>query len=252
MTHPHHALVVGAGGALGQEVVRALLREGIATSAAGRSLADGVTVRRFEAVDVRTVDWDRLFVELSEPLPAVDLVVFVAGSAAFGPAVDMPETDVRDVFEVNFWAPSRAARAAASFWRERKGPGTFVAVLSIAGRRAVPGEAYYGAGKAATSRFLEVLDLEERDVGSRFIPVYPGRIRTPFRDSARWYGPRPEESGYAASPEEVAHKTVDVLLGRRRRRVFGLREQLIDLADRFSPALYDSLLLRRRSRGEKG
>jgi NAD(P)-dependent dehydrogenase (short-subunit alcohol dehydrogenase family) len=237
---------------LGQAVLHVLHREGFAVSAAGRSRPEGVPVRRFEALDIRATGWERLYVELSEPSPAVDLVVFVAGSAVFGPAVRTPESDVRDVFEVNFWAPSRAALAAASFWRERRTPGRFVAVLSIAGRRAVPDEAYYGASKAAAARFLEVLDLEERDSGRRFLAVYPGRIRTPFRDSARWYGPRGEEPDYAASAEEVARKTVDVLLGRRRRRVFGLREQLIDLADRISPALYDSILARRRSRREKG
>lgn len=251
MTVPHHALVVGAGGALGRAVVLALQAEGIAVSATGRSLAPGLAVARFEALDVRTADWQALLAGQAGSLPVVDLVVFVAGAAVFGPAAKTPEEGARDVFEVNFWAPGRAARAAASFWQERHVAGRFVAVLSIAGRRAVPGEAYYGASKAAAARFLEALDLETRPSGIRFLPVFPGRIRTPFRDSAPWFGPRPEEPAYAASAEDVARKVVDVLLGRRHRRVFGLREQLIDLADRVSPALYDSVLAGRRSRGER-
>lgn len=250
MNGTRHALVVGAGGALGQAVVRVLGAEGVVVSAAGRSLAEGVTVRGFETIDVRTADWEGVLARAGDAPPPVDLVVYVAGTAVFGEVLETPEDEARELFELNLWAMSRAARAAASLWQSRGLRGSFVAVLSVAGRRAVPGEGYYGASKAAASRLLETLDLESRGTGCRFLGVFPGRTKTPFRDTARWFGKRAAEPPYAASPEEVARKTVDVLLGRRLGRVFGLREQIVDLADRISPALYDWVLARRRSRGK--
>jgi short-subunit dehydrogenase len=112
-------------------------------------------------------------------------------------------------------------------------------------RRAVPFEAHYAASKAAAARFIECLHLEHEGDGLRFVPVYPGMLRTPFRTEAEWFGLAPPGGG-GADARGAARAIVAVLRGRRRSRVIGWRERAIDLADRVSPALYDRAVLRRR------
>src|SRR5258708_38953858 len=101
----------------------------------------------------------------------------VEGVAALGRAAAVPTARARRLFEANVWGPVAAATAADVLWGAPR-LGTFVSVASIAGRRAVPFDAHYCAGKAACARFLEALDLEHPGGRARCLSVYPARRRT--------------------------------------------------------------------------
>jgi NAD(P)-dependent dehydrogenase (short-subunit alcohol dehydrogenase family) len=229
---------------VGSAVARELRRRGARVTGAGRTPPDQGAVDLFLPLDLASADWAALFAAASKDRP-LDAIVYAAGLGAFGHTGAVPEEQGRAVFEINFWALTEAARAAATLWTRDGRPGTFLAVLSIAGRRAVPFEAYYGASKAAALRFLEVLDLETPE-SIRFVAAAPGLIRSPFRSRAAWYGmPEPATTG-GASPEDTAVALCALLEGSRESRVIGWRELAIDLADRLAPGLYDRLVLRPR------
>ncbi len=241
-----HVLVVGGVGGVGGAVVRSLAEARVPVSVAGRRASADRGVRASRVVDATTTDWDALYRELDEPEAPLDGVVFVAGTAVYGRTTRIPADRARQVFELNFWACTAAATAAARHWSERRTRGTFVAVLSLLARRAVAFEAHYAASKAAAARFLECLELEHAAAGLRFVPVYPGRLRTGFRRDAEWFGIEPSRTDGGTDPRETARAIVAVLAGKRRSRVFGWRERTIDLADRIAPALYDRAVLWRR------
>lgn len=245
---PRHALVISPHGGIGGAVACELRRRGARVSGAGRTPPASGVVDVFHPIDLAGLDWAALYERVAADRP-LDAIVYAAGTAAFGRTADIPVEDARAAFEVNFWALAAAARAAVTRWEGEKTAGCFLAVLSIAGLRAVPFEALYGASKAAAVRYLETLQLEVSPF-IRLVPACPGLIRTAFREHARWHGVAPEASDYGASPEMAAGALCDLLEGSRRARVIGWREQAINLADRLLPGLYDRLILRRRvSRG---
>lgn len=242
-------LIVGGAGALGAELGRLLLDRGVEVVVAGRSRAADDRVRRSYPIDAVAADWRSLYSTVErETAGPIDAVLFVAGTAAYGKTALCPTDRVRSVFELNFWSCAEAARSAAEHWAASRRPGTFLAVLSIVARRAVPFEAYYAASKAAAARFLECLDLEYSERGIRFLAALPGTLDTPFRSRAEWYGlARPSAEG-GAEVGPTARAILRLLSGSRKSRVIGWRERSIDLADRLAPGLYDRLVLRRRVR----
>ncbi len=240
-------VIVGGAGGLGSELVRQLLDRGLEVVVAGRSRAADARVARSHLIDAAGVDWRSLYRTIAEDgSTPIDAVVFVAGTAAYGRTELFPAERARAIFDLNFWACASAARSAAEHWVASRRPGTFVAVLSIVARRAVPFEAYYAASKAAAARFLECLDLEYAGKGIRFVSAYPGTLDTPFRRRADWYGFEPPAADGGAGVGRVARAILRLLDGTRRSRVIGWRERSIDLADRLAPGLYDRLVLRRR------
>ncbi len=239
-----HALVISPHGGVGSAVARELRRRGVRVSGAGRTSSAPGVVDAFHPIELDGLDWDALYDRVAAGGP-LDAIVYAAGTAAFGRTPAIPVEEARATFEVNFWPLAAAACAAAARWEREGTAGSFLAVLSISGRRAVPFEAYYGASKAAAARFLETLQLEVPP-SIRLVAACPGLVRTSFREHARWFGVRPTESLYGASPESTAAALCDLLDGSRRVRILGWRERAIDLADRILPGLYDRLVLRRR------
>lgn len=245
---PRHVLVIAPHGTVGGAVARELRRRGARVTGAGRTPPDGGVVDAFHPVDLSAVAWPALYAAAAGNGP-LDGIVYAAGVGTFGRTCAIPPEEARAALEVNFWALADAARAAADRWVRDETPGCFLAVLSIAGRRAVPFEAYYGASKAAAARFLEALQLEVPS-SIRLVAACPGLIQTPFRSRTAWRGmPEPLASGGATS-EETAAALCDLLEGSRRSRILGWRERAIDLADRILPGLYDRLILRPRAARE--
>jgi len=244
-----HAVVVGASSGIGKLVAGALVGDGIALSAIGRSPPPDARIWHRRCGDLSTLDWPETYAQAEEHAGlSIDAVVYVAGDAVFGRASATPTERARRLFDANYWAPVGAAIAAERLWTEPK-RGTFVSVSSISARRAVPFEAHYCASKAAFAHFLDVLSLEQADARLRFVSVYPGRLRTAFRSKAEWYGVPPDSRpNDGRDPATVAAAVLGILAGQFRLRVLGVRERAIDLVDRVSPALYDSLILRRRVR----
>jgi NAD(P)-dependent dehydrogenase (short-subunit alcohol dehydrogenase family) len=246
-------LVIGGVGGLGAALVDELLERRRSVVVAGRSKVGDARIRHARVLDATTADWRVVYRELEEVSGApIDSVLFVAGRAVYGQTARIPSESARRTFELNFWACTAAATAAGEHWTERGRPGTFLAVLSIVARRAVPFEAYYAASKTAAARMLECLQLEYDARRIRFVAAYPGTLDTSFRSRAEHYGLEPLLSSGGAGVSETARAIVGLLDGRRRARVIGWRERGIDLADRVAPGLYDRAVLRRRTKRLRG
>lgn len=241
-------LVVGGGTGLGSAVVKTLIGDGCKVVVAGRTKPpDDLPIRKFYCIDATIVDWQSQFSTVEKETGAsTDAVIFVAGSGVFGKANLIPVGRARQIFELNFWACSLAARAAAEYWVGKNQPGKFLAILSLAALRAVPLESYYAASKAAATRFLECLQLEYAHKGIEFICAFPGLLNTGFRRTAEWYGLKPAFADEGANVHNTARAVVDLLEGRRKAQVLGWKERTIALVDRLLPGLYDRVVLHRR------
>lgn len=107
----------------------------------------------------------------------VDVLVNNAGFGYFGAIEESDETEVRAMFEANFWGLAEMTRAVLPKMRERRS-GTIVNISSIGGFVAFPGIGYYNASKFAVNGFTESLKKEVAPLGINVVLVQPSGFRT--------------------------------------------------------------------------
>ena len=100
-----------------------------------------------------------------EEFGRLDVVVANAGVGAYGLFLEMDPEDVEAMIDVNLKGTLYTARFTLPHLIESKGD--FVALASVAGLRAFPGEAVYNASKFGQLGFTRSLDHELRELGVR-------------------------------------------------------------------------------------
>jgi 3-oxoacyl-[acyl-carrier protein] reductase len=175
------ALVTGASGGIGAAVARTLHEEGAAVGALSRHGDDlGLERALGVACDVR----DRAAVAeateaVVERFERLDVAVANAGLGAYGPFLELDPGLLEDMIDVNLKGTLYTAAATLPHLIA-SGAGDFVALSSVAGLRAFPGEAVYNASKFGQLGFTRALDHELREHGVRATNVCPGGVNTEF------------------------------------------------------------------------
>ncbi len=175
------ALVTGASGGIGAAVARSLHEAGAAVGLLSRRGEDlGLERGLGVACDVR----DRQAVarateEVVERFGRLDVAVANAGVGAYGRFLELDPEHLEEMIDVNLKGTLYAASAALPHLIQ-SGAGDFVALASVAGVRAFPGEAVYNASKFGQVGFTRALDHELREHGVRCTCVCPGGVHTGF------------------------------------------------------------------------
>jgi NAD(P)-dependent dehydrogenase (short-subunit alcohol dehydrogenase family) len=181
------SLVTGAGGALGQAIVRALLARGAVVVGVDRnvealqSLPDDVhrEVADLTDPDAVTALFDRVAADVGTP----GAVVHTVGGFRAGAAVDSSPEDYRVMMQLNvdtaWWIGREAGRRMRA-----TGGGAIVAVGAQHGVEPVGGAAAYAVSKGALVHLIRVLDVELRSDGIRVNAVLPRLIDTPANRAA--------------------------------------------------------------------
>jgi meso-butanediol dehydrogenase / (S,S)-butanediol dehydrogenase / diacetyl reductase len=197
-------LVTGASRGVGAAVARAFAAGGASVALLSRS-ADDLGVGFGIACDVS--DRAGVFAAVEEAvssLGGLDCVVANAGVGMYGNFVDMDPAHVEQMIDVNLKGMIYTAAATLPHLIAAGG-GDFVALASVAGLRAFPGEAVYNASKFGQVGFTRALDHELREHGVRAVTVAPGGIATDF---AVGTGRSEGSTEGMMSPEDVAEQVV--------------------------------------------
>ena len=109
----------------------------------------------------------------------VDILVNNAGVGLYQPSWEADQAQVREMMEINFFAPLALIQGIVPYMR-RQGGGIIVNVSSIAGKIPLPWLTVYSAGKAALNYLSEGLRMELNDAGIRVLVVCPGYVSTGF------------------------------------------------------------------------
>jgi 3-oxoacyl-[acyl-carrier protein] reductase len=132
------------------------------------------------ACDVRDRDAVRQAADaVAERFGRLDIAVANAGVGAYGPFLELDPAQVEAMIDVNLKGTVYTAAAALPHLIEAGG-GDFVALASVAGLRAFPGEAVYNASKFGQVGFTRALDHELREHGVRASCICPGGVKTDF------------------------------------------------------------------------
>jgi len=237
-----HIVIVGASSDLAKAVAKELNVRGIFVSGLSRQNDLGTGYAQARVVDYDQADWLKSFLQLEADagIP-ITAILHMPGYVVFGKTLSVSREDAAKMFSINYWLLTEVARGAQCLWDTPGRNGCFWAMLSLSALRAIPDEAWYCASKAAAMRWLETMDLECRGKGSRYRYFCPGKFQSKFRSGA---GTKDINQGMPLS--DLAQKIADAIIKNRSHRVIGWRENIIALADRVSPGIYNRLVLRRR------
>ena len=177
------AIVTGAGRGIGAAIARELGQAGarvivnyVRSAEAANALAaeiGGIAV----AADVSKPEGTDALIKAAEALGSLDILVNNAGITRDMLMLRMTDEEWSEVIDTNLNATFRMCRAAAAIMlRQRRG--AIVNVTSVSGIRGNPGQANYGASKAAIASMSRSL---ARELGRRNIRVNcvaPGFVDT--------------------------------------------------------------------------
>ncbi len=219
------ALVTGANRGLGRAFATALAHAGadvvvVARDAARNEEAAAAiaeeTGRRATVVSADVTDRDdvaRVAAEAVAEHGRIDILVNNAGICFHGPALDVPDTEFDQVFDVNVTGLWRMSRAIGRHMVEAGG-GSIVNVGSMSGLvvNRPQWQPAYNASKAAVHQLTRSLAAEWAPYGVRVNAVAPGYVKTEMapvdepRFRQHWIEDAPMRR--YATPEEIAPSVV--------------------------------------------
>ena len=209
------ALVTGAGRGIGRAIALALAREGARLTVVARSASElDSLVDEIETVGGRGIAFagDLRIASACEGAVAaavdcfggLQILVNNAGVGSSSNVADTTDEEWDTVIGTNLTAVFRLTRAALPHLVHRGGH--VLMISSLAGSNPIAGMAAYCASKAALDHFAACLMLEVRHKGVKVTTIAPGSVDTAFGA-----GPRPPDTSWMLTPEDVAQTVVHLL-----------------------------------------
>ena len=225
-------LVVARSGGPLEELVDELKQQGAATAEAFPGDVSDPQFRQRIVEYVRS-EWG-----------ALDVLINNAGVSAHGRFAHHDEQVLRQIMEVNFYAPTELTRLTLPLLAEGE-DALIVNLGSILGHRGMPHNSEYSASKFALRGWSEALRTEMNSRGIEVMVVSPGTTETEFfdhlltkTDSLPWG----KQKGI--SPEAVARQVVRAMRLRRTEIYPNWRGRLLVAVNRWVPKLVDRVMNR--------
>jgi short-subunit dehydrogenase len=249
-------LITGASSGIGRSLAQQAARAGARLAIVARSgtslqevadslAAQGASVTAIAADVTREADRGRILTTALEHLGGLDVLINNAGVGSFGHFSSSSEEVLRQVMEVNFFAPAELIRLAVPVLTQGRQP-AIVNVASMCGRRGLPAWSEYSASKFALCALTEALRGEMVRFHIDVLLVLPGLTRTDMGSRLlRKAGRMKIEFTDGMSPDLVAAKVLQALQKNRTETVVGREARWLLLLNCFLPRLLDRLLARK-------
>ena len=124
----------------------------------------------------------------------LDVVVNNAGAGITGPIEEIPEYEIKNNFDINFFGPIKVIKAVLPQMRKQK-YGLIINITSIAGYMGLPYRGIYSASKGALELLTEAFRMELKDFNIEMTNVAPGDFATNIA-AGRYHAPLLDNSPY--------------------------------------------------------
>jgi short-subunit dehydrogenase len=254
--HGRRLLITGASGGIGRALAEQAAAAGARVALAARradklqELAQALTSRGQDVLAVpgditSEADRDRLLRTVGDHFGGLDVLVNNAGVASFGHFADSSEAVLRQIMEVNFFAPTELLRLALPTLVQGQQPAV-VNVSSMCGRRAMPAWPEYSASKFALCGMTEALRAELARFDIDVLLVLPGLTKSDMsRHLLRNEGRMKIHYAGGMEPAWVAAHILHALRKNRTETVVGRDARWMLRVHKFFPRLVDWLIARR-------
>jgi NAD(P)-dependent dehydrogenase (short-subunit alcohol dehydrogenase family) len=199
-------LITGASSGFGRAIAEAALARSDSVIAAGRKLdalrelAEDERVHPLKLDVTDAAERESAIAESIERFGRIDVLVNNAGRTQVGAVEETTDEELRDLFELHFFAPAALTREVLPQMRSQGG-GTIVQMSSVGGQVTAPGFSAYCATKFALEGLTETLRDEVAGFGIRTLIVEPGAFRTGlFRPGAAYMSAEMEEYADTVGP----------------------------------------------------
>lgn len=194
--------------------------------------------------DIATAACQQAAIDLAaEKFGGLDLVINNAGIGAMGRFAEASPARLRQVMEVNFFAPVELIRLALPALHKSSKP-MVVNVGSVLGHRGVPNCSEYCASKFALEGFSQSLRAELAREGIDVLAVSPSRTRTEFFDQAMDTSGTPWPKLQGMTSEAVAQRIVRGIRRGQRQLIISLGGKSLVWASRLFPGIVDRVIAR--------
>ncbi len=245
-----YALITGVSSGLGKAMAQYFMECGITVIGVSRSLPESLpeSIQWIGADITLPADRKRIADQVSAITGGrLDILINNAGKGIYATWEEMNENELREVFELDFFAPVALTKLLLP--QLAAAHGSVINISSAAGRIWVPCMGAYCAAKAALAMFSNSLRQEILKHHIHVLDVAPGQVNTGF--SSRSCGTRkpPNSPGSSShSPRDLA-KTVYAAWKRKKQRItyprslsfalFIVRALLPGLYDKINRKLWD-------------
>ncbi len=127
----------------------------------------------------------------------IDVLINNAGVGITGAIEEIPEIEIKNNFEINFFGPINVIKAVLPQMRE-KNSGLIINITSIAGYMGLPYRGVYSASKGALELLTEAFRMELKAFNVHMTNVAPGDFATNIA-SGRYHAPVISDSPYKES-----------------------------------------------------
>lgn len=249
-------LLTGASSGIGRCLAQQLAQTGAKLAIAARSedklkeLADSLSPLGSEVLPIRgdvTVEADRrrMLDEAQTHFGGLDVLINNAGVASWAHFSESSEEILRQIMEVNFFAPAELIRLAIPILVRGQQPAV-VNVASMCGRRAMPAWPEYSASKYALCGLTEALRGELARFDIDVLLVVPGLTRSDLSNHLLLNQGRMKiDYTKGMPPEQVAAAIVNSLRKNKTETVIGSDARWMLFFNKFFPRLTDWLIRRK-------
>ena len=180
-------VILGGTSGMGLATAKKLLDGGARVLVTGRSQAGLDSAKQELGTDALVVssdarsltDIDALAAQVKAEFGTIDLLFVNAGFSTPAPFANVTEAIYDEMFNLNAKGPFFAVQKFAPLINRG---GSVVLTTSVANAKGLPGQATYGAAKAALRSFARTLATELLPQDIRVNAVSPGPIATPILD----------------------------------------------------------------------
>jgi NAD(P)-dependent dehydrogenase (short-subunit alcohol dehydrogenase family) len=249
-------VVVGASSGIGRETAFRFARQGAKVVVSARSesgllsLVDEIKQSGGEATaivaDVAEFEQVKAIADKAvEVYGRLDTWVHASATAVFGTFDQLTPEEFERVIDVSLMGQVYGAMAALPHLK-REGRGALIHVSSMEGRRSLPLQSAYSSAKHGVEGFLESLrvELEHEGYSIGVTSIKPSVINTPFYNKGRTkLGVKPTGIPPYYQPNIVADAILYAAEHPTRDLIVGDVGKVLDILQRLSPSLVDSILL---------